>query len=155
RPARSSPRGAARPRAAGPPSSRPRRRARASGSPSRAPPQVDVDGARGELALAHRLDDGRAPVRRVPGGVDPRQRGPPGVRVDLDPTVRVDGEPVEPLRQLPAGLLSDRLDRGLAWHEVLAARNRLRPRAAALVRLAELHADALHGLEPVPADEAD
>ncbi len=133
-------------------SSRPGRRARASESPSWRPLQVFVDGARGELALAHGFHDGGAAVGGVAGRDTPRaptlprSAGQPGG----GPSRRAGGRPAI-RRGSSRGSLADRLDRRVGGNRSSRAGNRLGTASPTRVRLAELHARALDAVEPCPS----
>ena len=107
-------------------------------------PRSAIDRARGELALAHGLDDRGAAVGGVARGVEPRSRssGPgstDGAAARAERSSANSGRGCWPIAMIAVS----------AGNDVLAARDRLGPRPAARVRLAELHADALDAFEPV------
>src|SRR5581483_10120279 len=148
RTARSCRHGASPRRASARPSSRPAPRVRASGSRSR---ELLVDRSCDALRDADRLDDGRAAVDGVAGGVDVRDARA-AVVVDRDARA-VARDPVEEREKLVARPLPDRLDDGVGEQDELAAGNLLRPPAAARVRVAEPHPPCLDGVDAAVAEE--
>src|SRR6266545_1458571 len=152
-PARSCRSAAARSPRVATPSSRLARPARASESPSLRASEEGVDAAGSSLRLAHRLDDGRAAVYRIPGGEPVLARRLRRFWIDDDTPVF--HQKPDPFEELATRLLADGLDRGVREKDELASRHGLGARPAARVRLAETHLHALDAGKPIFADKTN